>query len=102
MTKYMYVLLLSLSLPLIFSFWPPLKFYRSFRAYLMADAFILLIFGGWDVFAVSRGHWRFAEEAVYPFRIANLPLEEVLFFVVIPFCCIFTWEAILYLSKKTK
>jgi hypothetical protein len=24
----------------------------------------------------------------------NLPLEEVLFFVVIPFCCIFSWKAL--------
>jgi lycopene cyclase domain-containing protein len=61
---------------------------------------ILLIFGGWDVFATCRGHWYFNPTGVYDMRVINLPLEEVLFFIFIPFCCIFTWEAIRYIEKK--
>jgi hypothetical protein len=34
-------------------------------------------------------------------RILNCP-EEVLFFVVIPFCCIFTWEPSFYLLKAKR
>jgi len=98
----MAVLILAFSVPFFLSFFPPLKFYRNFRAYILSNLLVLLIFGGWDIFATYRGHWSFSPDGVYPFRIINLPLEEALFFIVIPFCCIFTWEAFLYLKKRPK
>lgn len=63
---------------------------------------IVVLFGGWDVFAVWRGHWRFGDAGVGKARLVNLPLEEVLFFVVIPFCCIFTWEVIKYFIGRRR
>jgi lycopene cyclase domain-containing protein len=98
----MSVLLLSLAAPLILSFWPGLKFYRNLRALLISISLIVVIFGGWDVFATYRGHWYFNPAGIWGFRVINLPLEEVLFFIVIPFCCIFTWEALKYLKAKWK
>jgi lycopene cyclase domain-containing protein len=98
----MLVLILSFAVPFILSFFPPLKFYRNLRAYVFANLLILFIFGSWDVVATYRGHWSFASDGTYPIRIINLPLEEVLFFIVIPFCCIFTWEAMGYLRKRLK
>ncbi|MFA4909192.1 MAG: lycopene cyclase domain-containing protein [Candidatus Omnitrophota bacterium] len=100
MSEYMAVLLISLSLPLLLSFWPPLKFYRRLSAFTAAIGATLLVFGGWDVLAAARGHWSFRREAVRPFRFLGLPLEEILFFVVIPFCCLFTWETLKYLERK--
>jgi len=102
MSSYLKVLILSGSIPFILSFWPPLKFYRNFKALAFSILIVLLIFGSWDVFATYRGHWYFNPEGVLGINIINLPLEEVLFFIVIPFCCIFTWEAIKYLKHKTK
>jgi lycopene cyclase domain-containing protein len=99
-SPYMGILLFSLSVPLIFSFWPPLKFYRHVRALFYSIGIIVLLFGGWDIFATYRGHWDFSPSGVYPFRVINLPLEEVLFFVVIPFCCVFTWESLKYIKRK--
>lgn len=98
----MLVLLLSLSVPLVFSFWPPLKFWRHLRALVYSIALVMLIFGGWDVFAAWRGHWYFNPAGTGSLRIINLPLEEVLFFAVIPFCCIFTWEAVNYIKERLK
>jgi lycopene cyclase domain-containing protein len=100
MSKYSLVLALSLAVPLLVSFWPPLKFWRNWRALVYSVSLIVIIFGGWDIFAAFRGHWRFNPEGVFNLRIVNLPLEEILFFVVIPFCCIFTWEAIKYIKEK--
>ena len=102
MSKYMTVLILSAAAPFILSFWPGLKFYRNIRALFISIFLIVVIFGSWDIFAVYRGHWYFNPEGVLDFRIVNLPLEELLFFVVIPFCCIFTWEAIKYLQGRFK
>lgn len=100
MSEYMRVLILSLSLPLIFSFWPGLNFYRNLRALIYSIVLIVIIFGSWDIVAAARGHWYFNPRATWSIKIINLPLEEILFFVIIPFCCIFTWEAINYFKKK--
>ena len=100
MSGYMFILILSFIAPFVLSFFPNLRFYRNSRALLFSILLIVIIFGAWDVFATKRGHWYFSPEGVYPFRVINLPLEEVLFFVIIPFCCIFTWEAIDYIKKR--
>lgn len=102
MSKYMTALAVSGIVPFVLSFWPGLKFYRNWRSLFLSTLLILLIFGGWDVFATWRGHWSFNSQGVGNIKIINLPLEEVLFFVVIPFCCIFTWEAINYIKARIK
>ncbi|MDD5565309.1 MAG: lycopene cyclase domain-containing protein [Candidatus Omnitrophica bacterium] len=98
MSRYMLVLILAGSLPFVLSFWPKLKFYRNSRALAASIFGIVAIFGVWDVIAVNRHHWYFDPSGVGAVTIFNLPLEEVLFFVVIPFCCIFTWEALKYIK----
>lgn len=100
MSRYLYVLVLAGIVPFVVSFYPPLRFYRNTKALMKSIALVALIFGSWDVFATFRGHWYFNPDAIWRCRIINLPLEEVLFFVVIPFCCIFTWETIKFIRKK--
>ena len=102
MTKYMYALLISGIIPFLLSFWPGLNFYRDLKRLFYTIALIVIIFGLWDVFAVLRGHWSFDPAGVRPLRIINLPLEEWLFFIIIPFCCIFTWEALKYIKERVK
>jgi len=102
MSKYLLLLILSGSIPVILSFYPPLKFYRNRRALSYAIIMIVFIFGGWDVLAAYRGHWYFNPQGVLSFRLLDLPLEEILFFIVIPFCCIFTWEVIKYIKERLR
>ena len=98
----MLVLILSGIAPFLISLFPPLKFYRNIRALSYSIGLILIIFGGWDIFATYRGHWHFSPMGTWRFRIINLPIEEALFFVIIPFCSIFTWEAINYIKEKIR
>lgn len=102
MSQYMTALVLAGIVPFILSFWPGLKFYRNWPSLILSIGLILIIFGGWDIFATWRGHWQFNPRGVGNIKVVNLPLEEVLFFVVIPFCCIFTWEAINYIKARIK
>jgi lycopene beta-cyclase len=102
MSKYMGVLLLAAVFPLSLSFYPPLKFWRNFKALSLTLILTVVIFGAWDIFAVWRGHWNFSSRNIYGVRIVNLPVEEWLFFLVIPFCCIFTWEALWFIKKRIK
>lgn len=102
MSEYMAVLVLAGIIPFILSFWPALKFYSNLKSLLKTLILIVIIFGSWDVFATARGHWYFNPDGVGKLRIINLPIEEVLFFIVIPFCCIFTWEAVIYIKERLK
>jgi len=55
----------------------------------------LVLFVVWDVIAISRGHWRFADRYVTGIELpGHLPLEELAFFLVIPICGLLTLEAV--------
>lgn len=98
----MALLVVSGAVPLALSFFAPLGIYRHWRALAGSISLVAVFFGIWDAYAVWRGHWYFSPEGVWRFRILGLPLEEILFFVVIPFCCIFTWEALVYIRERLR
>ena len=55
---------------------------------------VLAVFIAWDVLAIRAGHWDYDPEQVTGISLGGLPLEELLFFVVIPICAILTLEAV--------
>jgi lycopene cyclase domain-containing protein len=48
----------------------------------------------WDLYATRAGHWRFDAAQTLPWRVLGLPLEEIAFFVVIPFVSVLTYESV--------
>ena len=55
----------------------------------------IIIFFLWDAYAVSRGHWTFDPQRVLGIELPwGVPLDEVLFFIVIPIAAILTFEAV--------
>jgi lycopene cyclase domain-containing protein len=98
---YLSIDFLSIIFPLIFSFLP-LKnpFYKKWKAILPALIIPGLLFLIWDAWFTSMGVWGFNTRYVSGLYIYNLPIEEVLFFVCIPYACIFSYEAVKYYSKK--
>ena len=67
---------------------------------LLAVAPISFLFIAWDAYAIRSGHWRFDREQILgifgPFCI---PLEEYLFFIVVPIAAIMTIEAVRRVKK---
>ena len=65
------------------------------RRLLLSLLPVLAIFLVWDVVGIVRGHWWYSERyttgVLFPF---DVPLEEVVFFVVIPICGLLTYEAV--------
>ena len=55
---------------------------------------VLVVFLTWDVLAIRAGHWDYDPDQVTGVRLGVLPLEELLFFLVIPICAILTLEAV--------
>jgi lycopene cyclase domain-containing protein len=53
----------------------------------------------WDAL-VTGAHWYFNPEYVSGIKIVNLPIEEILFFITVPFACLFTSEMIIRRLKE--
>ncbi len=70
------------------------RVYPRWRRLLAALAPGLVLGVAWDEYAVRHGQWHFDGRYLVGVRIAGLPLEEVLFFVVIPTCAVLTLEAV--------
>lgn len=101
-SEYFLVLAVSLAAPLILSFSKKLDFYKYPVRIITALLLPFLIFFIWDLVVTARGHWSFSPLYTTGFKIFNLPIEEVLFFIVIPFCGLFTWESVKYFMRAKK
>lgn len=93
--EYLLVLLVCGFLPfLFFCFHPRINLRQNWRLLVISLLFSAIPFFIWDYFATLFGHWQFNKDFILGVYIFNLPLEEVLFFFVIPFCCHFIWNII--------
>jgi lycopene cyclase domain-containing protein len=88
---YLLVDLFTLLIPLLFSFHPKIKFYKSWRFFLPANLIVTIIFVTWDAIFTSKGVWSFNPDYITGIYFYNLPIEEILFFICIPFSCVFTY-----------
>lgn len=57
-----------------------------------AIAFVAVPFLIWDHFFTSGGVWEFNEIYLSGFRIFSLPWEEIMFFITVPFACVFIYD----------
>jgi len=100
--KFSYLLInfLTIFFPVILSFDKRVQFFKSWK-FIFPGLFITgLLFLLWDYIFTVYGVWSFNPEYIIGFYILNLPLEEILFFVTVPFACIFVYECLNYYVKK--
>ena len=83
-------LLITLPLELVLG----ARVYRRPRRLVRALLPMLVVFVVWDLVGIARGHWSYADRFVTGVRLGSMPLEELLFFVVIPVCGLLTYEAV--------
>jgi len=75
--------------------WLGVRVYRQGRRLLLALAPTVVIFGAWDLYAISRHQWSYVDHWLLGVRLpGSLPIEELLFFLVVPLCAIMTLEAV--------
>jgi lycopene cyclase domain-containing protein len=68
--------------------------YRRWRRLICAVTPGLALGLGWDAWAVHAQHWSFDGRYLMGAWLGRLPVEEVLFFVIIPSCAVLTLEAV--------
>lgn len=93
--KYLYLLLDigSLSIPFLYSFHPRLKFHKLWPYLFPSIIMTMFIFIPWDIIFTENKFWGFNNDYLSGLYFVNLPIEEWLFFICIPYACIFTHEA---------
>jgi lycopene beta-cyclase len=56
---------------------------------------VAVAFSLWDAAAIARHQWMFARRYVTGWQLpGHLPVEEVVFFLVIPICALLTFEVV--------
>jgi lycopene cyclase domain-containing protein len=95
-THYTYFIILAASLagPLLLSFDKKVAFYTKWKYVFPAMIIPALLYIAWDIFFTGKGVWSFNEKYITGINLYNLPIEEVLFFFVVPYCCVFIYECI--------
>lgn len=93
MMPYTYALVLFFTVIICFiaSFDKRLQFHKQFGAFFKAAVLVGIPFIIWDIWFTAEGVWWFNTDYTLGINIAGLPLEEWLFFICIPFSCVFTY-----------
>jgi len=97
---YLFLLIVSIAYPLYKSFEPRIRFHTKFRYIVPAVLLTALPFWIWDIAFEQNEIWHFNPDYTVGLSLWGLPLEEWLFFIVIPFACFFIYEVMLYFTGK--
>ena len=87
----------------------PLEFVLGARVYRRAVGLafavipVVIIFSVWDIVGILRDHWSYSPRFTTGVKlIFAMPIEELLFFVVVPLCGLLTYEAVGQVLRRTR
>ncbi len=97
---YALVLLFTISFPLANSFGSRYRYYKKWKYLLPGNLVIMALFIAWDAWFTHIGVWGFNKTYLTGPRLIGLPWEEWMFFIAVPFSCVFIYESVLLYFKK--
>jgi lycopene cyclase domain-containing protein len=102
MSTYFFILAGAFVLPFLLSFDRKVAFFRNWKYLIPAILLSALPFIAWDVYFTRSGIWGFSPEHLTGMEIFSLPVEEWLFFLVIPYASVFTYDVVLAYFKRLR
>ena len=104
MDRYQYLLLMAacvlITLPLEFVL--RARVYRRPLRLALAIAPVLVLFIAWDILGIVRDHWGYSSEFTSGIMLGIMPLEELVFFIVIPICGLLSYEGVGYVLRRIR
>ena len=94
MSLYGWVIILSIAGPFALSFDKKVNFIGYWKPLLIAILCVGVPFLIWDEFFTRLSIWGFNPKYLVGIYLGNLPLEEILFFLVVPYCCVFIHQVL--------
>ena len=74
---------------------------RRWRRLLVTVLPVAALFVAWDLAAIRAGHWTFDRGQLTGVLLpGGLPLEELLFFLVVPVCAVLGYEAVRQVLRR--
>jgi lycopene cyclase domain-containing protein len=80
----------------MYSFNKKMNFIKQWKTVFLAIILVAIFFIVWDVIFTKYGVWGFNEDYHLPYKIAGLPIDEMLFFICIPYASIFIHYSLEY------
>lgn len=96
MFTYLLINFFTILFPLAQSFENKVNFYGKWKYVFIAIGITTLFFIVWDHLFTTWGVWSFNPEFITGIFLFSLPIEEWLFFITVPFACLFIYEVLHY------
>jgi lycopene cyclase domain-containing protein len=93
---YLWLNVLTLAGPLVRSFEPRVSFRSRWSSSLPSIALVALLFVAWDALFTWLGVWGFNSRYLVGLSALGLPIEEWLFFLTVPYACLFSYDCLNY------
>lgn len=101
MSLYGWIIIGTITGPFLLSFDTKVHFYTYWKALFPAMLIVAVGFLVWDSYFTQEHIWGFTPEYVSGIYWGVLPIEECLFFLVVPYACVFIYEVLkAYLPKR--
>lgn len=97
---YLILDIVAISGPVALSFDRRVHYVSSWKKVLLASLIVGIPFLIHDEIFTSNAFWGFNEKYISGFKIGSLPIEEILFFFVVPFSCVFIYACCNYYFRK--